>query len=134
MKKANFHTSFTARKSVPNGILKSAQYKTPLFISRPCIQAALKIAKENTSRDFYFGLYGIMKTKSTLINHSTKMNWQLFSQSKTRVLIKMQKEQKSIRNVAFLHNKWQIYTKFQSDNSDLKHTVTCRLTDGLKKK
>ena len=46
MKKANFHTSFTARKSVSNGILKSAQYKTPSFISRPRIQAALNIAKK----------------------------------------------------------------------------------------
>ena len=45
-KKANFHTSYTARKSVPNRILKSAQYKTPSFISRPRIQAELKIAKK----------------------------------------------------------------------------------------
>ena len=71
-KKANFHTSFTARKSAPNETLyksiKSAQYKTPSFISCPNIQAALKIAKKNTSRGFYFGLYGIWNNWSWLFS------------------------------------------------------------------
>ena len=59
------------RKSAPNGILKSAQYKTPSFISRPRIQAALKIAKKkNTSRATLISDFTVDYLSITVVNHS----------------------------------------------------------------
>ena len=69
MKKANFHTSFTARKSAPNGKLykikvlqNSAQYKTPSFISCPRIQAALKIAKKKIKAAAFISDFTVVRS------------------------------------------------------------------------